>query len=169
MVAHEWKRAQRDGHRLTLALLDVDFFKKYNDHYGHAAGDACLQAVAQAIAAQCARPGDLAARYGGEEFVLVLPDIDGDGAREVLRAVLAAVDGLALEHADSTVAPHVTVSLGAVTTVPSAGGDLAAALARADALLYAAKEGGRHRAVHADGDAAPTTITGAPPRPVGAT
>jgi diguanylate cyclase (GGDEF)-like protein len=152
VAVHEWRRAQRDCGRLTLALLDVDFFKKYNDRHGHQAGDECLRAVAQAVAAQATRPTDLVARYGGEEFVLVLPDIDADGAREVLRTVLAAVDALALEHGDSSVAPHVTVSVGAVTLVPSPDAVLAEALERADALLYRAKEGGRHRACHDDGD-----------------
>jgi diguanylate cyclase (GGDEF)-like protein len=161
VVAHEFRRAQRDGHRLTLALLDVDFFKKYNDHYGHAAGDACLLAVAQAIAAQCTRPADLVARYGGEEFALVLPETGDDGVRDLLRAVLAAVDALGIVHAESAVAPHVTVSLGAVTLIPTSGDDLAATLARADALLYAAKEAGRHRAMYADGSGTTATIVGA--------
>jgi diguanylate cyclase (GGDEF)-like protein len=109
--------------------------------------------VAQAVAAQAARPTDLVARYGGEEFVLVLPEIDAEGAREVLRSVLRAVDALALEHADSTVAPHVTVSIGAITTVPAPDATLQETLERADALLYRAKEGGRHRAVHGEGGA----------------
>ncbi len=147
---HEWRRAQRDDHRFSLALLDVDFFKRYNDRYGHAGGDECLRAVAQAVAAQCTRPMDLVARYGGEEFVLVLPEIDADGVRAILRAVLAAVDALALEHADSSAAPFVTVSLGAVTLRPGPSQDLHGAIEAADALLYESKEGGRHRATYAD-------------------
>jgi diguanylate cyclase (GGDEF)-like protein len=150
VVDHEWRRAQRDGHRLTLALLDVDFFKRYNDRYGHAGGDECLRAVAQAVAAQCTRPMDLVARYGGEEFVMVLPEIDAEGVRAILRNVLAAVDALAIEHADSTAARHVTVSLGAVTVRPGPEDDLHGALEAADALLYASKEGGRHRATYGD-------------------
>jgi diguanylate cyclase (GGDEF)-like protein len=147
---HEWRRAQRDGHRFSLALLDVDFFKRYNDRYGHAGGDACLRAVAQAVAAQCTRPMDLVARYGGEEFVLVLPEIDGEGVQALLRNVLVAVDALAIEHADSSAAPFVTVSMGAVTLRPAPNQDLHAAIEAADALLYASKEGGRHRATYGD-------------------
>ncbi len=144
-----WSHAQRGGHWLTLVLLDVDFFKRYNDRYGHARGDACLQGVAQALAAQCRRPSDLVARYGGEEFALVLPDTDPAGARALLAAVLAAVDALGIEHGDSACAPHVTVSMGAVTLRPGAGDDRLAALERADGLLYAAKAAGRHQATHA--------------------
>jgi diguanylate cyclase (GGDEF)-like protein len=147
---HEWRRAQRDGHRFTLALLDVDFFKRYNDRYGHAGGDECLRAVAQAVAAQCTRPMDLVARYGGEEFVMVLPEIEAEGVRAILRSVLAAVDALAIAHADSTAAAHVTVSLGAVTVRPGPQDDLHGAIEAADALLYASKEGGRHRATYSD-------------------
>ena len=150
VVDHEWRRAQRDGHRFSLALLDVDFFKRYNDRYGHAGGDACLRAVAQAVAAQCTRPMDLVARYGGEEFVLVLPETDDEGLLNILRSVLSAVDALDIEHADSTAAPHVTVSLGAVTLRPGQGEDLHAAIEAADAQLYASKEGGRYRATYVD-------------------
>lgn len=150
VVDHEWRRAQRDGHRLTLALLDVDFFKRYNDRYGHAGGDQCLRAVAQAVAGQCTRPMDLVARYGGEEFVMVLPEIDADGVRAILRNVLAAVDALAIEHADSSAASHVSVSLGAVSVRPGPQDDVHGAIEAADALLYASKEGGRHRATYSD-------------------
>ena len=151
-LVREWKRAQRGGHWLSVVLLDVDYFKRFNDRYGHGAGDACLRAVAQAVAAQCRRPTDLAARYGGEEFALVLPETDPEGVRRMLAAVLGAVDGLAVAHADSACAPHVTVSLGAVSLKPAADGDASSVLARADRLLYLAKEGGRHQARHDDGD-----------------
>jgi diguanylate cyclase (GGDEF)-like protein len=149
----EWKRAQRDGHWLSLVLLDIDFFKRYNDHYGHAAGDQCLRAVAQAVAAQCTRPADLVARYGGEEFVMVLPEIAPEGVHALLRAVLRAVDALALEHADSSCAPHVTISLGAVSLQPSRQDEAKDALKRADELLYQVKDDGRHHALHVDGKA----------------
>jgi diguanylate cyclase (GGDEF)-like protein len=131
-------------------MLDVDFFKRYNDRYGHAGGDECLRAVAQAVAAQCTRPMDLVARYGGEEFVMVLPEIDAEGVRAILRSVLNAVDALGIEHADSSSAPHVTVSLGAATVRPGPQDDLHGAIEAADALLYTSKEGGRHRATYAD-------------------
>jgi diguanylate cyclase (GGDEF)-like protein len=158
IVEQEWRRAQRDGHWLTLALLDVDFFKRYNDLYGHVPGDECLRAVAQAVAGQCSRPTDLVARYGGEEFAIVLPDIDPEGVRTMLRSVLLAVDGLQIAHADSPCAPHVTISIGAVTMKPGRNDETQAALRRTDDLLYQAKEGGRHRAVHADGTHATRTI-----------
>jgi diguanylate cyclase (GGDEF)-like protein len=132
-------------------LLDVDYFKRFNDRYGHGAGDACLRAVAQAVAAQCRRPTDLAARYGGEEFALVLAETDPEGVRRLLVSVLGAVDGLAIPHEDSSCAPHVTISLGAVSLKPAVDGEAASALAQADRLLYAAKEGGRHQARHDDG------------------
>jgi diguanylate cyclase (GGDEF)-like protein len=150
-LEREWKRAQRGGHWVSLALLDVDYFKRFNDRYGHGAGDVCLRAVAQAVAAQCRRPTDLAARYGGEEFALVLPETDPEGVRRMLGAVLAAVDGLAIPHADSGCAAHVTISLGAVSVRPAADADAASALEHADRLLYLAKEGGRHQARHEDG------------------
>ena len=149
----EWKQAQRTGHALSLALLDVDFFKRYNDRYGHARGDECLRAVAQAMASQVSRPTDLVARYGGEEFALVLPESDPNGVVALLGAIIAAVDALALAHADSAAAPHVTVSLGAVTLTPGAPGATdtpEAALEIADRMLYLAKESGRHQAVHED-------------------
>jgi diguanylate cyclase (GGDEF)-like protein len=158
VAEHEWRRAQRDGHRLTLAMLDVDFFKRYNDRYGHAGGDECLRAVAQAVAAQCTRPNDLVARYGGEEFVLVLPETEPEGVRGILADVLRAVDALAIEHLDSSAAPSVTVSLGAVTVRPAPTQDLHAAIEAADTLLYASKEGGRHRATYADESGVAVTV-----------
>jgi diguanylate cyclase (GGDEF)-like protein len=154
----EWRRAQRDGHWLTLVLLDVDFFKRYNDHYGHAGGDDCLRAVAQTVAAQCARPMDFVARYGGEEFALVLPDIEPDGVRTMLRSILFAVDTLQIEHADSACARYVTISLGAVSVKPGRYDEPQAALRFTDELLYKAKEGGRHQAIHAD-DETGATVT----------
>jgi diguanylate cyclase (GGDEF)-like protein len=150
-LEEEWKRAERGGHWLTLVLLDVDFFKGFNDGYGHARGDECLRAVAQAVAARCRRPPDLAARYGGEEFALVVPETDPAGVRVMLRAVLAAVDALGIEHAGSACAPHVTVSLGAASVKPGRDGDPRSLVERADRLLYQAKDGGRHQAVHDDG------------------
>jgi diguanylate cyclase (GGDEF)-like protein len=149
-LEHEWKRAQRGDHWLSLALLDVDFFKRFNDRYGHAGGDACLRSVARAVADQCRRPTDLVARYGGEEFALVLPETEPAGVRALLGAVLAAVDALQIPHADSACALHVTVSLGAVSLKPGPGDGAGSALECADRLLYRAKEGGRHQAMHQD-------------------
>jgi diguanylate cyclase (GGDEF)-like protein len=150
-LEQEWKRAERGGHWLSLVLLDVDFFKRFNDRYGHTRGDACLRAVAQAVAVRCRRPGDLVARYGGEEFALVLPETDPAGVRALLGAVLAGVDALQIEHAGSGCASHVTVSLGAVTLKPAPGALCLSLIERADRLLYQAKEAGRHQAMHEDG------------------
>jgi diguanylate cyclase (GGDEF)-like protein len=146
----EWRRAVRGRHWLSLVLLDVDYFKKYNDRYGHARGDECLASLAQALAATCRRPADLVARYGGEEFALVLPEAEPEGARLVVRAVLARVQELALEHAASPCGPHVTVSLGVVSLVPAEGDAALEVLKEADRLLYEAKEGGRRHGVHLD-------------------
>jgi diguanylate cyclase (GGDEF)-like protein len=140
----EWEIALREQKPLSLLLLDVDFFKRYNDTYGHEGGDHCLQAVAQAIRGAMQRPADLAARYGGEEFVVLLPDTDADGAAEVAARILQAVDERRLEHASSSVAPHVTVSIGVTTQTPTPGQPLADALRQADQALYQAKENGRH-------------------------
>jgi diguanylate cyclase (GGDEF)-like protein len=150
VLDQEWKRAQRDGHWITLVLLDVDFFKRYNDRYGHARGDECLRAVARAVASQCARPMDLVARYGGEEFTIILPQIDPRGVSVLLRDVLSAVDALQIEHADSAAGAHVTISLGAVSTRPHSQDGAHATLRRADELLYRAKENGRHQVMHED-------------------
>lgn len=150
ILEQEWKRAQRDGHWITLAILDVDFFKRYNDRYGHVAGDACLRAVAQAVALQCTRPSDLVARYGGEEFAIVLPDIDPGGVRTLLKSILSAVDRLEIEHADSLCAGHVSISIGAASLQPGRSDQAQTTLQRADALLYQAKDSGRRQAIHAD-------------------
>jgi diguanylate cyclase (GGDEF)-like protein len=150
-LEYEWQRARRSRSWLTLAILDVDQFKSFNDHYGHAEGDQCLRAIAQGAASAMRRPTDLAARYGGEEFALVLPDTGPEGARTVLLDCLSAIRELALPHAASTVLSHVTVSVGAITLVPE---DVplgaATVLATADQLLYEAKRGGRARAIHLD-------------------
>jgi diguanylate cyclase (GGDEF)-like protein len=150
VLDQEWRRAQRDGHWLTLALLDVDFFKRYNDRYGHAAGDACLRAVAQAMAGQCVRPMDLVARYGGEEFAMILPDTQPEGMPALLRAVLGAIECLQIEHADSACAKVVTVSLGAVSVQPGRNDEAKVTLQRVDELLYQAKDSGRRQAMYCD-------------------
>lgn len=143
----EWERLGREARPLGVAFIDVDHFKRYNDHYGHGAGDAALAAVAAALQSALLRPADLVARYGGEEFVLLLPDTDLAGASEVASRALAAVDARALPHQASATAAHVTVSVGVATAVPAAGDSPAALLERADRALYAAKAAGRHQAV----------------------
>jgi len=171
-LPREWARAQRSGAPVSLLMIDIDAFKKYNDSYGHPAGDRCLQSVAQAIRQAVHRPADLAARYGGEEFVVLLPETDAAGARFLAHQLLRAVDELQIPHDASPVASHVTLSIGISScnahdngwsesaaldaAAPRLYPPAAAALAAADGALYAAKAAGRHqicyRALHeADG------------------
>jgi diguanylate cyclase (GGDEF)-like protein len=141
----EVERARRNQSSLALLLIDVDFFKHYNDHYGHLAGDDALRGVALALRSVVKRPGDLLCRYGGEEFACVLPDTDAEGASQLAGQLEAAVRGLGTAHALSTVAPVLTVSIGGVAGVPAAGLDTATMLAAADVQLYRAKAEGRAR------------------------
>jgi len=111
----EWKRAARSKREISVIMLDIDHFKPYNDNYGHGAGDECLQRVATALRATMHRPADLIARYGGEEFVALLPETDAQGTAEMAEKLRQAVDGLALLHAYSPIADHITVSVGHAT------------------------------------------------------
>lgn len=129
---------------LGLLMIDVDYFKCYNDNYGHPAGDACLQAIARAVAQSLPRSTDLLARYGGEELAVILPDTDAAGTAVVAARVVAQVAALALPHKSSDAAAYVTVSVGGVACVPSgrdAGGQM---LTHADTALYRAKAAGRN-------------------------
>jgi len=150
VLAHAVRRAALGNAALSLVLLDVDFFKKYNDRYGHPAGDACLQGVARILALQANRNRDLPARYGGEEFAIILPDTDAAGALAVAQRVCAGIEAMGMAHADSPFGV-VTASLGVAVFMPGNNGDgdgaSAALLARADGNLYRAKEAGRNRVV----------------------
>lgn len=147
-LLEEWRRSARGQTPLSLLMIDVDHFKLYNDRYGHPAGDRCLQAVARAAAASTAkRPADLLARYGGEELVVLLPETPAPGALQVARGIQAAIAALHLPHADSPVAPEVTVSIGAATLQARPGSEAVALLAAADGALYSAKTTGRNRVV----------------------
>ena len=138
----EWRRAQRDGRPLSILMIDVDEFKKFNDRYGHQEGDICLRTVARCIEERARRPGDMAARYGGEEFALVLPSTDPAGAAFLAEALRQAVRNLAIPHEAGT---HgvVTVSIGTATVVPTSVDGSDALLRAADAALYRAKLAGR--------------------------
>lgn len=140
----EWQRAMRSHEVLSLMIIDVDDFKRYNDAYGHPAGDACLRAVVDAAAACQQRSTDLLARYGGEELALLLPHTDALGAMRVARAVCAAVADLQIAHKDSRCAPHVTVSVGVASVVPTRHSAAAQLVCAADAALYQAKNLGRN-------------------------
>ncbi|MCC2637205.1 MAG: diguanylate cyclase [Moraxellaceae bacterium] len=146
-LLREWERLRRENRPMALLFIDVDFFKPYNDTYGHAAGDECLAALGVVLQHAARRPGDLAARYGGEEFVIILPGTDVAGAREVAERILQDVDALALPHAGSQAAAHVTVSIGLAARLPQPGEAPQALLDAADKAVYAAKRGGRHRIV----------------------
>ena len=137
-------RAARLGQPMALVLLDVDHFKKFNDCYGHQAGDACLVRVAEALAAGARRASDLAARYGGEEFAVVLPDTGADEARRIGEALRRDIEALGVAHAGSDVG-HVTISVGIAVQPQQAGADPDALLRAADAALYRAKHDGRNR------------------------
>jgi diguanylate cyclase (GGDEF)-like protein len=144
-LASEYQRATRNGLPFSLIMLDVDYFKKFNDRYGHVAGDDCLRSVANAIATGPQRPTDLAARYGGEEFAIILPDTPSEGARAVAEKIRLAVEALGIVHADS-LCGLVTVSSGVYTCYPLADAAAAslACIQAADRLLYQAKMNGRN-------------------------
>ncbi|MCC2639140.1 MAG: hypothetical protein K0Q68_2859 [Moraxellaceae bacterium] len=144
-ILHEWERARREGQPLSLIFADVDHFKPFNDTYGHLEGDAVLARVGATLRGCLRRPGDLAARYGGEEFVLLLPGTPEAGALEVARHVHRAIGGLGIPHRKSTVADHVTASLGVATLVPGPDSRVASLVAAADEAAYAAKGAGRNR------------------------
>ena len=141
----EQERTRRTGKPCSVILSDVDYFKKYNDHYGHVDGDACLRQVATAIAGSLRRPADLAARYGGEEFIVILPETDLEGACAVAENIRSRIAALRMEHADSPLG-HVTISLGVYTGYATDGGGEAEGWVKAaDSLLYDAKSAGRNR------------------------
>lgn len=146
-LLQEWRSMQREARPLSLVMIDVDYFKQYNDRYGHALGDACLAQVASALQKQLARPTDLVARYGGEEFVCVLPYTDAAGALYIAENLRNAVQRLAIAHANSAAAEVVTISLGCATTVPGPDQLLSTFMNAADHALYRAKAQGRNCSV----------------------
>ena len=146
VLAQEYARCQRSGSPLSLLMLDLDFFKAVNDHYGHATGDDYLCAVAQVLQQHAARASDLAARYGGEEFVCLLPDTPLAQAVQIAEAIRAAVAALGLAHAQSPYG-HVTASIGVATLGPQTS-NAQALQAQADAQLYLAKTQGRNQVAY---------------------
>ena len=144
-LEREWSRLRRTKEPLSLIMSDVDFFKLFNDTYGHQGGDDCLKLVAQALSASARRGADCVARYGGEEFCVILPATDEAGALHLAEKIRQAVANLAIEHGKSQVASHVTLSLGVATMIPSEAGTPEALIKCADQALYAAKASGRNR------------------------
>jgi diguanylate cyclase (GGDEF)-like protein len=145
--AAEWGRSARTRQPLSVAILDVDFFKRYNDHYGHAMGDRALQLVARSLSKRIQRPADLVARHGGEEFVVIMPDTPLEGAAELGDRLRIGVEGLGIPHKRSSAAICITVSVGVASTSTDAPASPEALLQRADERLYRAKKSGRNRVV----------------------
>lgn len=146
-LAEEWAGARRHRQPLSLILLDIDFFKQYNDHFGHVQGDESLRQVAQALAGAATRPRDFVARYGGEEFVLVLPETDARAAHLIAERCRNQIFKLQIAHPSSAVSQVLTVSLGLGTRIPGHGDEPTAFLRQVDECLYNAKQQGRNRLV----------------------
>ncbi|WLI87918.1 diguanylate cyclase [Massilia sp. R2A-15] len=144
-IEKEQRRAKRSGVPLSMLMIDIDFFKAYNDHYGHQQGDDTLIRVAAALAGRLKRPPDLIARYGGEEFAVILPDMDSAGATGIAETMRKCVAQLAIPHAGAQGAAQVTISIGVATQAPSNPLEVAELIGAADRALYEAKRGGRNR------------------------
>jgi len=143
-IASEWRRGMRDGKPLSMLLIDVDFFKSYNDAYGHLRGDSCLRQIAESCQDVVARPGDLVARFGGEEFAIILPNTDNTGALQVANEVCLVLRGRRLQH-NGNLPGIVTVSIGCATLVPQFGKHVYDLIEMADQALYQAKNNGRNQ------------------------
>jgi diguanylate cyclase (GGDEF)-like protein/PAS domain S-box-containing protein len=149
-LTQEWRRARREKRSLAMILCDIDFFKNFNDRYGHIRGDQALCTVAQCINTTLKRPMDLLARYGGEEFAMILPNTDINGAMQVAIEVKSAIDALRLEHRGSLIGDHLTVSFGVAALIPAGGMPLKTLVDTADQAMYRAKNQGRNCIVAAD-------------------
>jgi diguanylate cyclase (GGDEF)-like protein len=143
---HEWKYGSRMNKHLSLIMCDIDFFKSYNDLYGHQAGDVCLKAVATALSETIERPRDLVARYGGEEFAVLLPETDSEGAYKVAEAIYDKVSSLCIPHGKTgNGCKTLTISIGVTTVMPGQDASVAEPISRADEALYFAKKDGRNK------------------------
>jgi diguanylate cyclase (GGDEF)-like protein len=142
-----WRQMMRDQQPLSLLFCDIDYFKNYNDSYGHQAGDECLKQIAQTLAQAGQRPSDLAARYGGEEFSLILPATELTGAKNVAQRLQNQIAALAIPHQASHVADRVTLSMGLVCQIPCANSNIPQFLRHADQALYQAKTHGRNQLI----------------------
>ncbi len=147
---HEWKRAERNGRYIGILMVDVDFFKQYNDTYGHQAGDEALRKVAHAIKSVVKRPADFVARYGGEEFIVLLPETDPEGVKAVGEKIRRAVENLKIPHEKSTVSEYLTVSVGAISVIPRKDFLFSLLIKAADDALYESKRNGRNRVSYKD-------------------
>ena len=141
----KYKEILRDGKRVALMMVDVDYFKLYNDNYGHWQGDDCLKKVASALRKTLKRPTDMVARYGGEEFVIILKDVDKEGAKTVAESLVKAVEQMKIPHAHSSVSEFVTISVGVALKEVDEEISQEELVKLADEQLYRAKESGRNR------------------------
>ncbi len=146
-LLQEWRRLQREKSPLSIVMCDVDYFKQFNDFYGHGGGDECLKSVAKAIEASARRAADLTARYGGEEFVVLLPNTPLTGAIAVAKLIQSAVKSLQIPHDQSAVSKYVTLSFGVSSIIPTQDSTPEKLLLRADRALYQAKQAGRNQIV----------------------
>lgn len=147
VLKNEYLIACRTEKPLSVLMIDIDYFKLFNDTYGHLAGDDCLKKVAAALERAVSRPADLVARYGGEEFVIILPDTAARGERVVAENIMNEIAKLAISHSGSVVDSKITVSIGGYTLMPSSQYEPVVIVAEADKSLYLAKEAGRNRFV----------------------
>lgn len=152
IFAKEWRRAMRDPFSISIAMIDIDYFKLYNDNYGHQSGDDCLKKVAHTLKDALFRPGDFIARYGGEEFVAVMTNSEVDGAMAVAERMQHNLKRLAIPHEMSEVSNLVTVSVGIACAIPEKGSNFKELIRRSDSCLYNAKEQGRNRICSSETD-----------------
>lgn len=145
MIENEWRRCRRDHAPLALLIIDIDYFKNYNDHYGHQAGDACLKQIASLLKGGVSRETDLVARYGGEEFVCLMPESSLAGALSKAESLRSGIETANIRHEYSSTAPRVTVSIGVAARTPDDNGTVSTLIAEADEALYRAKHQGRNR------------------------
>ena len=149
-IEAEWSRAVRNSLSISLVMIDIDFFKNYNDSLGHQAGDDALKKIAVTMQQNFKRPGDLVARYGGEEFVALLPETSQNGTDMLAERLRKEVEGLKIPHPDSKIGEFVTISLGVTQFIPRRGSRHDKLISLADKALYQAKHGGRNRVVRMD-------------------
>jgi len=144
LLHKEWKGCSRDRIPFSVLMLDIDFFKIYNDTYGHQKGDACIQMIAAQMKKTISRPRDIIARYGGEEFVILLPDTALDGAIALAESIRSSIASVCLEHKGSPVFGIVTISIGVASVIPDEKSTPESLVGKADDALYVAKEKGRN-------------------------
>lgn len=144
-LQNEWRRALRSQIPISVIMIDIDNFKKYNDHYGHPAGDECLKLIAEVLGKMIGRPSDLIARYGGEEFVVVLQSTSKDGARELAEHMCRKIESLQIQHLHPDINGIITISVGVSTVIPDTEMNPDKLLDAADKALYIAKKAGKNQ------------------------